>query len=77
MRLYVKLALMVLVMCAGQAALSSRGAADTYFALRCLAATKAGDAVAQAQLVQEWQTKLRHAADSHATVVAFNAAAPS
>ena len=72
MRLYVKLALIVLAACGGQALLSSTIAGETYFALRCLAATAAGDQAAEAKLVRECETKLIATRDREITVVAVN-----
>ena len=73
MRLYIKLALVALVACGAQATISSGAASETYFALRCLAATATGDAEAEARLVGECQkTLLVERACDH-VVVAHNA----
>ena len=77
MRLYAKLALMVLVACATQAALSSGWASETCFAVRCLAASTTGDAAAEARLVTECQAKLLAEYQPPAIVVALNAAPAS
>jgi hypothetical protein len=74
MRLYVKLALIVVVACATQVALSSQWTAETCFGLRCLAASTLGDSAAEARLVRECETTLRAAQDAPVTVVALNAA---
>ncbi|HEV2294827.1 MAG TPA: hypothetical protein VGR35_13310 [Tepidisphaeraceae bacterium] len=77
MRLYCKLALMVLVVWAGQAVLSSSVAGEAYFTLRCFAALKAGDVAAEAELVEEWQRKLRAEGEKPVTVIAFRSAGPA
>ena len=77
MRFYAKLALIVLAACGSQAAISSGSAAETYFALRCLAATTTGDCEAEARLVRECQQTLRLAERDHGctTVLAYYGAA--
>ena len=76
MRFYAKLALIVLAACGSQAAISSGKASETYFALRCLAATTAGDADAEARLVRECQRALlAECAHPRTDVVAYSAAA--
>ena len=76
MRFYAKLALIVLAACGSQAAISSGAAGETYFALRCLAATTAGDSQAEARLIVECQRALVSELNHHCTTaVAYNGAA--
>ncbi len=76
MRLYCKLALLVVIACAGQVAISSGVAGETYFALRCLAAATTGDATAEAVLIGECETKLRTSRGCQPiTIVALNTTA--
>ena len=75
MRLYLKLGLIVLVACGSQAALSSGAASETYFALRCLAATTAGDAEAEAKLVGECQRTFLAERECHPTVAVAHGSA--
>lgn len=74
MRFYGKLALMVLLPCAGQATLSSGVAADAYFAMRCLAASTSGDYALERRLVGECEEKLVAERQGVFTTIAFHAA---
>jgi hypothetical protein len=74
MRLYCKLAVLVLIACVTQAAISTGAVGETYFALRCLAASTVGDAKLEATLVKECQVKLAAEQGREITVVALNAA---
>ena len=58
MRLYCKLALLVLVTCAVQVCLSTSVGRDSYFALRCYVATATGDRAMESRLVTECERNL-------------------
>ena len=53
MRLYCKLALLVLVTCMIQASLSTGMGRETYFAIRCYVASATGDRALESKLVTE------------------------
>jgi hypothetical protein len=76
MRLYCKLALLVLVACAVQVSLSTSVVGDTYFAARCYIASVTGNTAMESRLMAECQRGL---ADGHypnppqLTLVAYHA----
>jgi hypothetical protein len=58
MRLYCKLALLVLAACAVQVCLSTSFGRDTYFALRCYVANATGNRAMESQLIIECERSL-------------------
>lgn len=73
MRLYCKLVLLTLVTCLAQTAISTGVAGETYFAVRCLAATAAGNQTLQAALVDECEKHFIAERRLARTAIALNA----
>ena len=76
MRLYLKLALMVLLAIGGQALIASGALGETYFAIRCYTANALGDATMEERLVGECERQFAARNGQAIAAVTYQVSAP-